>query len=108
MLHWNQVLKRVHELAGVHVEKRAVMELICYAEEQIDLVIRQSKKELERRNELCEPHGLKRRERIDDRCVKEAIKSINNNGHSSSSERTGGKTREAKTDKHSQENTEVA
>lgn len=101
-------MKRVHELAGVHVEKRAVMELISYAEEQIDLVIRQSKKELERRNGLCEMQGLKRHERINGECVMQAIKALNGNGHSSSSERTGGRTREAKIELHSQKDTEVA
>jgi len=108
MLYWNQVWRRVHELAGVHIEKRAVMEVIWYAEEQIDLVIKQSMKELERKNKFCETQGLRQKQRIDRGCVMDAIKSINNNGHSFPSERTGGKTREAKTDKHSQENTEVA
>ena len=101
MLYWKQVWRRVHELAGVHVEKRAVFELISHAEQHMDMVILESKKELERRNELCEIQGIRPRLRIDGECVRQAIKALNGNGHSSSSERTGGKTREAKTDKHS-------
>jgi hypothetical protein len=108
VLYWKQVWRRVHELAGVHVEKRAVMELISHAEQHMDMVILQSKRELEKRNELCGIQGIRPRARIDGECVRQAIKSINDNGHSSSSERTGGKPREAKFETHSQEDTEVA
>lgn len=108
MLYWKQVWRRVHELAGVHVEKRAVMELISHAEQHMDMVILQSKRELEKRNGLCEIQGIRSRSRIDGECVRQAIKSLNDNGHSFPSERTGGIIREAKNDKHSQEDTEVA
>ena len=94
-------------------EKRAVMELICFAEEQLDMVILQSKKELDKRNKLCEAQGLRQKQRIDHECVREAIKTINNGGYSSSPERAGGKKpktecKEHFSEKHPQESTEVA
>ena len=109
MLYWTQVWKHMHDLTGMHIEKRAVMEVICYFEEQINLVIRQSAKELDKRNELNEIQGLKQKQRIDQGCIRDAIKAINNGGYSSTSERTGGiLQKETKRDKHPQENTEVA
>ena len=109
MLYWTQVWKHMHDLTGMHIEKRAVMEVICYFEEQINLVIRQSAKELDKKNKLNEIQGLKQKQRIDQGCIRDAIKTINNNGHSSLSERTGGiLQKETKRDKHPQENTEVA
>jgi hypothetical protein len=108
MLHWNQVWKHMHGKTGVHIEKRAVMEFIRYFEEQMNMVISQSAKELKKRNSLNGVQGLRPRQRIDHKCVREAIKIINNNGHSSPSKRTGGKIKkESKREKHSQENTEV-
>ena len=95
-------------LTGKEIEKRAVMEFISYFEEQMNMVIAQSVKELEERNKMCKIQGLKKKQRIDQRCIRKAIKSINNNSHSSASERTGGTKKEAKSEKHSQENTEVA
>ena len=79
-------------------------------EEQINLVIKQSAKELDKKNELYGVQGLKQKQRIDQGCIREAIKTINNNGHSSLSERTGGMIQKVKKEskKHSQENTEVA
>ena len=109
MLHWLQVWKQMHELTGAHIEKRAVMEFISYFEEQMNMVISQSAKELEKRNRNSATQGLRKCERIDRECVRDAIKTINNNGHSSMSERTGGKKPEEKESKtHSQKNTEVA
>ena len=108
MLYWMQVWKHMRSLTDRDIEKRAVMEVICYIEEQINLVIRQSAKELDKKNELNEIQGLKQKQRIDQSCIREAIKTINNNGHSSLSGRTGGKKQEKKSKKHSQENTEVA
>jgi len=109
MLYWAQVWKHMHDLTNMHIEKRAVMEVICYFEEQMNMVIRQSAKELDKKNKLYGIQGLKQKQRIDQGCVKEAIKTINNNGHSSMSERTGGiSQKEKKLDKHPQENTEVA
>jgi len=109
MLYWYQVWKYMHDLVGVNIEKRAVMEFICYFEGQMDLVIKQSVKELDKRNRLNGVQGLRKKQRIDRECVREAIKTINNGGYSSMSDRTGGKSlKETEYEKHSQENTEVA
>ena len=110
MLYWAQVWKHMHDLTGMHIEKRAVMEVICYFEEQMNMVIKQSAKELEKRNTFYEVQGLKQKQRIDQNCVREAIKTINNNGHSFMSERTGGILQKVKkeSNKHPHENTEVA
>jgi hypothetical protein len=104
-----QVWKHMRDLTERDIEKRAVMEVICYFEEQMNMVIRQSARELEKRNRLHTVQGLKQKQRIDQGCIREAIKTINNNGHSSLSKRTGGiLQKEKKRDKHPQENTEVA
>ena len=99
----------MHDMTGMHIEKRAVMEVICYFEEQINLVVKQSAKELDKRNRLNGVQGLKQKQRIDQGCIRDAIKTINKNGHSSLSGRTGGTIQKVKkkSKKHSQENTEV-
>jgi len=107
MLHWTQVWKHMRDLTNRDIEKRAVMEFISYFEKQIDLMISQSVKELDKKNRLCEIQGLRQKQRIDRKCVRKAIKIINDNGHSCTSGRTGGKTQEKKCEKHSQKNTEV-
>jgi hypothetical protein len=91
------------------IEKRAVMEFICYFEEQMNMVIAQSVKELDKRNRFHRIHGLRQDQRIDRECITDAIKTINNGGYSSLSKRTGGiLQKEKKLNKHPQENTEVA
>ena len=101
MLYWVQVWKHMHDLTKREIEKRAVMEFIYYFEEQMNMVISQSTKELEKRNKLKEIQGLKKKQRIDMACIREAIKTINNNGHSSPSERTGGTIKEGeRNEKH--------
>jgi hypothetical protein len=106
MLHWLQVWKHMRDLTDRAVEKRAVMEFICYFEEQMNMVISLSAKELEKRNKMSEVQGLKKKQRIDMACVREAIKTINSNGHSSMPGRAGGIRKEiCKT--HSQQNAEV-
>ena len=98
----------MHDLTNMHIEKRAVMEFICYFEEQMNMVISQSAKELAKKNKINEIQGLRQLERIDKDCIKKAIKTINNNGDSTVSKRTGGKSsKEKECDKHRQENTEV-
>ena len=89
-----QVWKHMRDLTERDVEKRAIMEFITYFEKQIDLVIEQSAEELEKNNKLYEIQGLKQKQRIDWACVREAIKTINNDGHSCLSGRTGGKKKE--------------
>ena len=108
MLYWKQVWKHMHDLTEREIEKRAVMEFICYFEEQMNMVISQSANELEKKNKINKIQGLRQMERIDRDCIKNAIKTINNNGHSSVSERTGGISKKEIREKHSQENTEVA
>jgi hypothetical protein len=110
MLHWTQVWKHMRDLTNRDIEKRAVMEFISFFEKQIDLVISQSVKELDKKNRLCEIQGLRQKQRIDQKCIREAIKTINNNDHSSLSKRTGDVIQKVKkeSNKYSQENTEVA
>ena len=97
----------MRRLTKREVEKRAVMKFISYFEEHMNMVILQSAKELEKRNSLNRVQGLRPRQRIDTKCVREAIKIINNNGHSSMPGRAGGKSKKEICEKHSQENTEV-
>jgi len=98
----------MHELTGRDVEKRAVMEFITHFEAQMDLVIKKSAEELEKRNGFHEVQGLKRKQRIGRACVREAIKTIYSGAHSPVSKRTGGNPEKKVEDiKHPQENTEV-
>lgn len=109
MLHWNQVWKHMRDLTKRDIEKRAVMEFICYFEKLIDRIILQSVKELDKKNKLYKIHGLKQKQRIDSECIRYAINTINSNGHSSLSKRTGGIIEKVnkESDKHPHENTEV-
>ena len=98
----------MHDLTGVHIEKRAVMEFIRYFEEQMDRVISQSARELERRNGFNGIQGLRPNQRIDQECVRDAIKAISNNNNPSLPGRAGGNTRRKPENiKHPHENTEV-
>lgn len=80
----------MHTLTGRDVEKRAVMELITHIETWADKVILQSEKELEQLNSQKKIQGLYEKSRIDDECIRRAIKNLNAVAYSSSSERTGG------------------
>jgi len=95
----------MHNITGKEVEKRAIMELITYSEIQIDAIIKQSLIELNELNKLKRIQGLNIKTRIDSDCIRNAIKTINGNGHSSLPEREGGNKKERKNLK---ENTEVA
>jgi hypothetical protein len=97
----------MYKLAGMPIEKRAVMEVICYLEEQMDLVIIESKKQLDEINEYRGVQKIRQKQRIDSECVRQAIKIINNNRDSSLPKRAGGKFQKTESKKHSQENTEV-
>lgn len=107
MLHWLQVWKHMRNITDRAVEKRAVMEFIIYFEEQMNMVITQSKKELDKKNKINKIQGLRQNERIDSECVRNAIKTINNNGHSFMPVRAGGKSRKEICKTHSQQNAEV-
>ena len=99
----------MRNVTGKEIEKRAIMQLVAYSEFQIDTIIRQSLIELDKLNELKRIQGLNTKTRIDEYCIKNAIKTINSNGHSSSPERAGGITpKETEREKHPKENTEVA
>ena len=92
----------MREVTDKEVEKRAVMEFVFYFENQMDKVIHQSVKELDKLNELKKIQGLHQKIRIDKDCIRNAIKTINPKGHSPSSEKTGGilKKKEKKSEKH--------
>lgn len=79
MLHWRQIWTHMRKLTKREIEKRAVMEIINHFEPQIDAVIKQSVVELERINDLKEIQGLHQKVRIDQDCIKKAIKTINSN-----------------------------
>jgi hypothetical protein len=93
----------MHKLTGKEIEKRAVMEVINYIESRIDELIRQSNTELQNLNDLREKQCLVEKKRIDDECIKRAIKTLRgndiHNGH-----RNGGaeKKEGVKHDKHTQ------
>lgn len=91
MLHWHQIWKHMRKLTGKEIEKRALMEIINYFEDQIDVVIKQSVIELDKINELNKIQGLEIKKRIDRKCIRGAIKTINSNNYSYLPEKTGGK-----------------
>jgi hypothetical protein len=95
----------MHELTNTDIEKRAIMEFISYFETQMNLVILQSKKELNKKNELNRIQGLKEKKRIDFECIKDAIKIINNIQHSTNSKK-GGTKQEKKNNLQLPKNTE--
>jgi len=104
MLHWHQVWKHMREITNKEVEKRAVMEVINYAEEQIDEIIFQCIKELEKLNELRQMQGINKKKRIDGACVRCAIRILYHENYSPLSEKTGGKQKKKKKiEKHSPE-----
>lgn len=81
MLHWRQIWTHMRRITKREIEKRAVMEIINYFEPQIDIVIKQSVLELEKINDLKEIQGLHQKERIDQDCIKNAIKTLNSNSN---------------------------
>ena len=102
MLHWHPIKELMHELTGLPVEKSAIFELTTYFEEQIEKVIKQSKSELDKLNELKEIQGLYVKHRIDRDCVQNAIKHINGNKDSHLPKNIGRKVKKEK-----EENIEV-
>jgi len=80
----------MRQITNLEIEKTAIAELITYIENQTNSVIYQSMKELEKANELKKIQGLYPKSRIDRDCIRNAIKTTNNNGHSSVSKQTGG------------------
>ena len=76
MLHWHPIKELMHDLTELCIEKSAVFELTTYFEEEIKMVILQSKKELEKLNQFKKIQGLYQKSRIDRDCIKNAIKTI--------------------------------
>lgn len=77
MFHCHPLLKHMHELTGMNVEKMAVMELIFYLENLVDEIARQSVKEFHQLNNLRKIQGLYQKNRIDRTCISQAIKHLN-------------------------------
>ena len=90
MFHWHQILKQMHKLTNREVEKRAIMELINFYEEEISAVIKQSEVELNKLNEIKQIQGLNTKVRIDRDCVRNAIKTIKSGSHSKSASNDAG------------------
>jgi len=84
MFHWHQIWKHMHDLTNSDIEKRAIMQLIQYFEPKIDAVIKQSELELKKINQNRALQGLNTKKRIDEECVKRAIKNINTESISTS------------------------
>lgn len=74
----------MHKLTGRDIEKRAVMETLYFIENIIDNIILQSSVELEKYNKSLQTQCLPKKSRINQYCVKRAIKSLNSNLFSSS------------------------
>jgi len=77
MFHWHQVWSLMRELTQCDIEKRAIMRLINHVEPMIDELILQSKKELDKKNNLRRIQGLSDKKRIDEECILNAIKTLN-------------------------------
>jgi len=90
MLHWDQVKRQMHEITGLPIENRAIMELITYIEPIIEKIIKQSIIEHKKLNNMYKFQGLKPKRRLNQDAIRNAIKTINNNDHSELSLQTGG------------------
>ena len=95
MFHWHQIWKHMRMLTNSDIEKRAIMELIYYFEPRIDAVIKQSEQERKTINEIRSIQGLHPKQRIDGECVRKAIKTINSN-HITSTSNGGGEKKHTK------------
>jgi hypothetical protein len=91
MLPWYTIWKHMRNISNMEFEKRAVLELIIFCEEIMEEVTLQSVKELDKLNHLKEVQGLYQKKRIDEICVKNAIKHLCNEGHPLTRRTTGGK-----------------
>lgn len=89
MFHWHQIWKHMRDLTDCDIEKRAIMEIITFFEPKINAVIIESEKERRRINQRRKIQGLSEKKRIDQICIKNAIKNINKDTVSSSPTRGG-------------------
>jgi len=94
----------MRKITNKEIEKRAIMEIIDYFEPQIDAVIEQTVVELDKLNECRLAQSLDPKIRIDQYCVKNAIKTINSKNDSHLPNKAGGMIRKEKKDyeKHTQ------
>ena len=104
MVFCHPVWKRMRQLTGRKIEKRAVFELVNYIENHMDEIILQSVEELDKLNEMRKIQGVYQKVMIDQYCVQNAIKIINSHSFSFLPEQGGGDNREKKENicKHSQ------
>lgn len=91
MLPWYTIWKHMRHISGKDIERRAVLELILFCEDIIEKITHQSVIELENLNRLKEMQGLYQKKRIDEICVKNAVKHLCNEGHPLNRRKTGGK-----------------
>ncbi|HEC77343.1 MAG TPA: hypothetical protein ENI33_08850 [Thermoplasmatales archaeon] len=84
------IWKRMRELTGKKIEKRAIFEIVNFIEEQIDKIILQSLEEFESLNEMRRIQGFYQRTIMDAECVKRAIKNIYPNNYYILPKRAGG------------------
>jgi len=79
----------MREISNAEIEKRAIMHIIDYFEPQIDAVIKQSIEEHKKLNELKKIQGLYVKNRIDKKCVENAINTLKEKGYFSVQENGG-------------------
>lgn len=100
MVFCHSVWKRMRELTDKKIEKRAVFEIVYYIENQIDKIILQSVKELDKLNEMRSIQGIYQKVMIDQHCVQNAIKIINSHSLYPLPQQGGGDIEESENEKH--------
>ena len=89
------VWRRMRQLTGRKIEKRAVFELVCHVERQIDRIILRSMEEFEALNEARKVQGLRQKVMIDGTCVAHAIKNMYSDSIYIVPEKGGGERKES-------------
>jgi hypothetical protein len=84
----------MRKITKKEIEKRAIMVIINYYEPQIKNVIKQSVKELEKINKVRDAQSLDPKKRINENCIKNAIKTINSKHDYYLPKKAGGKKKE--------------
>jgi len=77
----------MREITGKDIEKRAIMEIINHFESLIEAVMRRSVIELNELNKIRQIQGLNSKTRIDQECVRKAIKVINSETYTPTSKK---------------------
>lgn len=70
------VWRRMRQLTGKKIEKRAVFELVAHVERHVDALIRRSMEAFSALNEARRVQGLRQKVMIDGVCVAHAIKNM--------------------------------